>query len=388
MKSVDWRALIGVMIGAAIVAGLQFLSRPPAPPTPATKPAEDVAPLMESAPGEEAAATLTLTGNAVSGVDEPRPARLASGEEPKQTVKLGRAPMPDDAKAMIPPLPMKAGPVAAPPASTGSRRSKATSVLKRMYLNDRMGCCVISGKYHQLGFTSAVDGGPEIEVPDATIAQQYNLLKAGRGDTGCIITDVLRYYQRNGIPANGVSHKLDGWVAVNARSTDQLKAAIYLFGTVTLGVDLPQAWTSSAVWDVTNSRIVGGHDVAAVDYDDQGVYVSSWGKVYRVTWAAMTNGRYVKECYAQLHAGWTGSDRLAPSGVNDAQLKLDLDVIRNGGVPDHGDTPPPGPTPPVDPPIPAAGFVITEGDLLPDIKAEFHRQYPYRNFRLELPAGK
>lgn len=288
--------------------------------------------------------TVQLTGPALLGVDAVPAARLLTLPA---AVKLGRvAP-----KAEKPVLRLSAyrRPLAAPaPASSGNRRAKAAASLGRMYRNDVQGCCVISSAYHRLGFWSAVDGSPEIQVADSTIDQMYARLKAGPGDSGCIITDVLDYFRSAGMPVgNGRAEKIDGYVSVDNTDAEEVKVALLLFGTINLGIDLPQEWTQAAVWDVTNSPSVGGHDVSAVDYDEKGVYVSSWGRVYLITWRAFTSRRWLGERYAMLAPSWYGDDRMSPLGVDAGQLAADLQKLGGGELP-----PLPDPNPPPQPPVP------------------------------------
>ena len=251
------------------------------------------------------------------------------------------------------------------PASVNSW-SKSMRALARMYLNDRYGCCVISGKYHQLGAWSGSDGAASpIEATDAEVQQMYNLLKAGPGDSGCVIADVLDYFQKFGLPTGGTDNKIDGYVSVNNLDKDLVKLALYLFGSLTIGINLPSAWANNAIpggtWDVTSSASVGGHDVCCVGYNDVGVQISTWGIVppITITWAAFTSSRYIDECYAQLAPAWYGSDKLAPCGVQVDRLKSDLELIRNGGTPNID---PPAPVPPV-PPSPSP--VIMRGKTDP-----------------------
>src|SRR6185295_3554411 len=121
------------------------------------------------------------------------------------------------------------------------------------------------------------------------------------------------------------------------------------------------AWTQNDVWDVTNSGIVGGHDVTPIDYDSKGVYVASWGRIYLITWAAWTSRKWLDEYYASLAPLWYGNDQVAPCGLKVDELRTDLDKIGNGIIPDI--TPPPPPPPPV--PTPPVPYAITLGGDLP-----------------------
>lgn len=301
-------------------------------------------------------ATVTLGGDALLGVDSHLMA--ASLMEPlPTTVCLGRVrpagrPQCLSLGAFFDPVRLEMG--ALPPST--NRREKAAAPLGRMYLNDRYGDCVIAGKAHALGLWSANDadhGGPAVvQATDQEIYAQYQSV-CGPGDRGCVIPHVLDYVQSQGFVAGGYRYTIDGYVSVDWRNQDLVKVAVYAFGALSIGINLPQAWTQQAVWDVTNSRIVGGHDVTVVDFGPDGVYVSSWGRVYLITWRAFTSTRWLEECYALLAPLWYGNDRLAPCGIDVAGLRDMLAKIGQGQVPPLPDpTPPVPPTPPPVPPVP------------------------------------
>jgi len=230
-----------------------------------------------------------------------------------------------------------------PPAST-NWREKAAIPLARMYLNDKYGDCVIAGKAHCLGLWSAndPDSGGTVEATDDEIYSQYTSV-CGPGDRGCVITDVLGYMTRTGFQAGGKRYLLDGYAAVDHTNQLLVKTLQAIGGASTIGINLPSDWTRNAVWDVTSSAILGGHDVSPIDFDETGVYVSSWGRIYCVTWRAFLSPRWVREYYYLLSPLWYGPDEMAPSGFDAAGLKRALEVFKRGGIPDY--PPPEGPAP-------------------------------------------
>jgi uncharacterized protein YkwD len=242
--------------------------------------------------------------------------------------------------------------VTQPPPSI-NRRDKASASLARMYRNDVKGCCVISGKGHGLGVVSAndSDSGGVVLATDQEIDDQYYGV-CGPNDEGCVITDVLDYMMKSGFMAGGRRYFIDGYVAADWTNQLLVKLGLYEFGCGTFGINLPSAWTQNAVWDVTNTRVVGGHDVTPIDYDETGVYVSSWGRIYRMTWQAVLSRRWVEELYFPVYQSWYNKDQVTPTGTNAAKLKADLQVIRSGGFPEIGPISPPPPKPPPSPPSP------------------------------------
>lgn len=298
--------------------------------------------------------TVTLTGTAIAGaIPAFRAAALmgAAGLTEIQ-VKLGAVLRPDRHAAMLGTRRSLATFFsdlrATPPPATVDYYSKAMGALGRMYLNDREGCCVISGKLHNLGTWSAndADSGGVVTATDAEVQATYNRLKAGPGDSGCIITDVLDAFQKGGITASGKTYTIDGYVAVDNTNVALSRWAVADLGVLTLGLDLPGEWTNSDVWDVTDSRSVGGHDVSVVGYDGTYFYISSWGRIYKMTVAAFTSKRYVTECYGMLAPTWYGPDRVnSATGIDLAALKQALADIGQGNEPAPGPAPAPPPPP-------------------------------------------
>lgn len=286
--------------------------------------------------------SVELSGDALYGIDGPKAFPLMTpGPE---TVRLGAVLRP--APAMAPLLSDYIENLAALNLPAETRwREKAGASLNRMYLNDRFGCCVISGKHHALGVTSSndSDSGGTILATDDEVHAQYRQICGHLGnDAGCIITEVLDVMRTRGITAGGRAQKIDGYVRLDWTNWDMVRAALFVFGNLTVGFNLPRAWTQSATWDLVNSPNAGGHDVTIVDYDPEYVYASSWGRVYRWTRRAFCSRQYVSECYAVLYPQWYNADRLAPSGFNVDRLRADLDKLGRGVLPDD----PPAPSPP------------------------------------------
>lgn len=258
---------------------------------------------------------------------------------------------------------------ATPPPDKVDYTAKAMASLGRMFLNDQYGDCVIAGKYHALGVWTGNDSSAVVTPTDQEVHQQYQSI-CGPGDNGCVITNVLDTFQQRGLPANGVVHKIDGYCSVDWTNKLEVQVALYLFGALTIGINLPSEWANNAqpgaVWTPTRSGIVGGHDVTIVGYDQVGVQISTWGMVLTIRWDAFLSRVWVEECYALLSPDWYGSDKLAPSGVNADTLKADLAALAQGNIPDPGPAPtpvvPPTPTP-TPTPTPIAPVYTIDGTV-------------------------
>lgn len=285
------------------------------------------------------------------------PIRAMDDDSPHTlTVKLGRK----TPKAR-PPAPRFASYLKAagsPPPAETNRRAKAMDSIRRMYLNDRFGDCVVAGKYHLIGLWSGNDGPQVVLATDNEVYQQYQQI-CGPGDNGCNVTDVLDAMKSRGLPCNGVAHKIDGYVAVDWRNKLEVMVAIYLFGGLTLAIDLPAEWEQNpTTWATPQRNIVGGHDISAVDYNADGVVIATWAGTRLIPWPTFTTLNSNTELYAALSPDWYGNDNLAPMGVDVLALKVDLQKLGGGQIPDIDPTPvpvPPGPTPTPPGPTPDPG---------------------------------
>ena len=226
---------------------------------------------------------------------------------------------------------------------------QAEAALKRMYNNDSLGCCVVSGAYHAVGVWSGndSDSGGLIQVSDSEARQQYFECTGGR-DIGLNIGEFLDFWRTRGIAVNGQRKKIDGAVAINIRDPLEVKTAIILFGGIKIGCSwlqsIADAEAQDAVIGPPHGRNYGGHDIEFIGYNATGVRVSSHGMTFWLTWDALQSG-FIGESYVVLAPLWYGKDQLASAcGVNFDQLKADLAKLDNGEVP-------PLPTP-VEPPAP------------------------------------
>lgn len=214
---------------------------------------------------------------------------------------------------------------------------KAMDAIKRPYLNNQYGDCVIASLFHIVGLWTANKIGTPLQGSDAEVLSTYRIWNPGRQDGGCDIGTVNNYWRDHGVTVNGQLHKIDSYVSVNNANKDLVKAAIALFGNVKLGIDLPGSWQqNNTTWDVTNSRSVGGHDVPSLDYDASGVKIATWGGLRTITWPAFTSRQYISEAYSCLSPDWYGADGMAPNGIDVATLKSDLDLIKAGQIPSVG----------------------------------------------------
>lgn len=234
---------------------------------------------------------------------------------------------------------------------------KGARTLSQMLGNDQAGDCTIAAVLHQGGVHTAEQPGGSERVPTTQEAlTQYQQI-CGPGDQGCYIPEVMDAWRDKGIVVGGKKVVADGYVSLTLGDELLAKIALYLFGPIHFGINLPNDWYTHAspgfVWDVTTSRIVGGHSIAIPGYNTQGFRVSTWGAVGLMTYPAFHSPQWVEEIYATLSPDWYSKDGLDEHGINVAALRDALATIKSGGTPDIPDDPnPPTPPTPPEPPTP------------------------------------
>lgn len=157
-----------------------------------------------------------------------------------------------------------------------------------MFLNDKLGCCTCACAGHEIQAWTAY-GSKEYTVTDEDILWAYEDIagynpKTGQGDNGAVVQDVLNYWRKKGVGG----HKILAFAQLNYRNLDEVKQALYHFGSVYLGVSVPQSapeqFAAHQPWTVVpGSPIVGGHAIPIQKIDGNKLYVVTWGALQEVT---------------------------------------------------------------------------------------------------------
>lgn len=203
-----------------------------------------------------------------------------------------------------------------------------------MYLNDSLGDCVIAGAGHMVEQWTVYAGAPTLLTDQDILVGYEQVGKYVPGvpstDQGCDMLTALNYWRNTGFGG----HKIYGYAKVNLSNLAEVKQAIYLFGNLYLGVQLPLAVSSAKkIWSAPTTgpaeeRIAGswgGHCIPVVGYGATGSTVITWGNKMAMTWEFFKV--YADEAYALLSLDWIGSNKLAASGFNFTQLQQDLSVL-------------------------------------------------------------
>jgi len=215
---------------------------------------------------------------------------------------------------------------------------KAVTVPWGMYMNGPdplnppaiaggVGDCFWAGMAHALMTWTANAGG--IFVPtnnDVEVGYEstgFDPSNPSATDNGTVLLDGLKYMRTTGIGGK----KIGAFVAVDWKNHAEVMAALYLFGVLLIGVQFPQDWESSDVWDTTSSPLVGGHFIPGVKGSLAAALLEiiSWGRGYTLTFAGLDQN--CDEMYVTLPPEWIEDNGKAPNGFDMQTLTADLAAV-------------------------------------------------------------
>jgi hypothetical protein len=195
--------------------------------------------------------------------------------------------------------------------------------------NDTLGDCTIAAAGHLIEGWSA-NASTELVPTDSAIITAYSAVSGydpatGANDNGAYELDVLNYWRKQGIAGD----RIYAYVSCEPRNHAHVKAGVYLFGGVYIGLALPLSAQNQAIWSVVggpNSRAGswGGHAVPVVSYDAHFLTVVTWGQLLKMTWGFWD--KYCDESYAILSQDFINGGK-APNAIDWASLQKDLSSI-------------------------------------------------------------
>jgi len=201
-----------------------------------------------------------------------------------------------------------------------------------MMKNDSIGDCTCAAIAHMVMLFTAHTGTMVVPTDDEVVAVYsavtgYNPADPST-DNGAAITDILNFWQTTGI----AGHKILGWAQI-ALTSARLRQAMYLFGAVDIGFNVPQSAMNQTdagqTWDVVpnDGGIIGGHSVPLFGFGSMGFDCTTWGANQK-----LTNGfadTYMDEAYVVVTEDWLdAATGLAPNQFDLATLQADLAAVR------------------------------------------------------------
>jgi hypothetical protein len=238
------------------------------------------------------------------------------------------------------------------PPATCDYTKAASKALAEMYDNDKLGDCVIAGMAHVVGVLTGNAGTKPFIYNNSQIIALYSAIGGyvpgePSTDQGCDEQTALNYWENNGAPSG--SHKIAGWLSVNAADPNEYRTALWLFENLYFGLELPDAWidpmpsSPGFVWDAAGPpNPDNGHCVAGVGYTAKGVTICTWGMMGLMTDAAVA--KYgAQSAHGELYTvvsqdGLNKATGKVPAGFDWSQLVADFDSM-GGSVEPPASTP-------------------------------------------------
>lgn len=205
--------------------------------------------------------------------------------------------------------------------------------------NDKWGCCTVSGADHETMLWHAESVGSDVryalKFTDDCVASDYSAITGfdpndSSTDNGAIVRDVFKYRKRVGVvDATGGRHRIVAYAALEPGNWEHLLEAVYLFGAVGIGFQVPSSamdqFNAGKPWSVVSKpgAIEGGHYVPLVAWRDLLTAVT-WGKKQ-----GMTRGfyeRFSDEAWVIFDDELLQQGR-SPEGFNLQQLIADVQRV-------------------------------------------------------------
>ena len=200
-----------------------------------------------------------------------------------------------------------------------------------MYYNDQYGDCTCAAAGHMIQNWTA-NAAAEVTVPPDSVLSFYEHFVGTPPppDRGCNMLSVLKYWRRDGLG----DHKVLAFTTLELQNQEQAQSATWLFGSVYIGVSLPDFATTGDMlavpWVVPSGGPVGnaapnpsnGHCIPAVAYDAENLYVVTWGEIKPMSWGFYN--AYADEAYAVISQDFIEANGLNPAGFDLAALEADL----------------------------------------------------------------
>ncbi len=200
-----------------------------------------------------------------------------------------------------------------------------------MYANDKYGDCTCAAAGHMIQNWTANANG-EVTPPNNAVVKFYEHFVGDPPppDAGCNMLQVLNYWRTAGL----AQHKINAYAALGLKNQTEAMTALYLFGSVYIGVELPEFAVEGDMltvpWVVPPGGPVGnaapnpnnGHCIPAIGYDADNLTVVTWGEPKTMSWEFYD--AYADEAFAVLSQDFIENSGTDLDGFDLAALEADL----------------------------------------------------------------
>lgn len=194
-----------------------------------------------------------------------------------------------------------------------------------VFLNDKLPCCVISGRAHQTLRFEAIEQGSVPDVWDEDVRHEYYEETCGQ-DRGLVFLDSLKLWRKTGWWVGRKRYYTKAFMQVDFRYQPGVKLAIYVNHGVGVGLVLPgtavEQFNKGEPWTSTEGppEPRNGHYVYIYAYNEYGLMCVTWGRRQAMSWEFFH--RYCDECYGVIDAA--NAQRAWISGLLDIKAIEDF----------------------------------------------------------------
>lgn len=200
--------------------------------------------------------------------------------------------------------------------------------------NDQYGDCVWAGAGHETMLWNR-EAGKAVGITTANALADYAAVTGFKPDDpntdqGTDMQVAASYRLKTGVvDSKGQRHKVGAYLAIKLGDETLLKQAMYIFGSVGIGIQFPSTamdqFNADKPWSVVaKATIDGGHYIPGVGFDSKYVYVVSWGKCIKMTWGFFK--KYADEAIVYLSEEFLTNGK-SLEGFNLTQLQADLKAL-------------------------------------------------------------
>jgi len=195
--------------------------------------------------------------------------------------------------------------------------------------NDSISNCTCAAAGHMIECWTA-NTSSKFEISEEAIINTYITLSkydpiTKKNDDGVYMLDVLKYWRKNGID----QHRIRVFATVPHDRREIVKASIYLFGGIYVGLQLPNSILQQKIWEVSPGGLTGdnqpwswgGHAVAILAYDEEHLTCIHIGREQKMTWDFWET--YNDEAYAIITQDFMQGDK-NPLGLDLGAMEQDL----------------------------------------------------------------
>lgn len=202
--------------------------------------------------------------------------------------------------------------------------------------NDQFGCCVFAGAAHEsMLWTRSSKTCPDANFTRENVLSDYSAVTGfdpNKPDTdqGTDMKEAASYRRKTGIVGSGGErHKIAAYIAVDPSNLTQTYQALYLFGSLGIGIQCPsniiEQFDKKKPWSVTKgTTIEGGHYIPLVAKRNTLLCVT-WGRLQGMTTGFF--GKYNDESLAYLSEEMM-DNRKSPEGFDYDALLRDLNSLK------------------------------------------------------------